>query len=260
MTNPIYPHDAPHNFHENNVFGLNQSEMDAPIYRIFKKEYLIKGLMSKKMCLVNPSCWDDPFENFLLSRTAIFENENVSLKNFQSRFYGQCWSFCKESDAMWRIYSHDKDGIKVKTTPRKLFQVLLDCEHEFAALRYFIGRVVYLDQADLVKYYSDPNVFKTLLFNSTGQGIVWSLLAKRTEFAHEKEVRLIFHSEAELSQDKVLFDFSPNTLFEEMVLDPRINDQTTVGLWKQEIQSHGYRNSIEKSELYSLPVTTIKLG
>src|ERR1700733_5154351 len=102
MNTNFDPHDIPHDFLGKNTFGLSDA-MDKPIYRIFQKDRLIQALQTKQLCLANPSLWDDPFENFLLTRTATFQGQRVSLKSFQEKLYGQCWSFCKESDAMWRI-------------------------------------------------------------------------------------------------------------------------------------------------------------
>ena len=44
---------------------------------------------------------------------------------FKENLYGQCWTKTRESDAMWRIYSPNKNGVRIMTTPRKLLTALL---------------------------------------------------------------------------------------------------------------------------------------
>src|ERR1035438_4464935 len=256
----LAPHDPPHDFAKNNVFGLES--LDVPIYRIFPKQWLVKSVKDKQLALRKPGFWKDPFENFLLTRKVKLDGQNVSIAEFQERLYGQCWSLCKESDAMWRIYSPESagDGIKVKTTARKLFNVLTSVEHRYAPLRYFIGKVEYLDQQQLVEYFSDPKTFKAFLLDGTARGPVVALLFKRKEFSHEQEVRLVFQCDkTELKDETKYFPMDPNSLFEEMEFDPRILDPKIIAIWEQEFRALGFKNPIRQSPLYRLPTTTVKL-
>ena len=155
---------------------------------------------------------------------------------------------------MWRIYSPDGDGVKVKTTARKLFNVLVSSPHQYAALRYFIGKVEYWHQPRLVAYFNNPRIAKGYLTDSTARGPAQALLVKRREFIHEKEVRLIFQcAQSEGRANTKCFPMDPNSLYEEMELDPRIDDPMMIIAWTTEFRNLGYTNNIQQSEFYRLP-------
>jgi hypothetical protein len=92
-------------------------------------------------------------------------------------FYGQCWSLTRESDAMWRIYSPNEDGVKVKTTIRKLFTPLFDKgghdrkpNGEIYNLYSFIGRVKYQNTKGLLEMLNDENRMRSKVFDQSGWG------------------------------------------------------------------------------------------
>src|SRR5690242_11445926 len=102
--------------------GISIEDWDARIYRIFNKNRFVEMLKTKSNGLVHPSKWDDPFENFFLKCSAKDkEGRAVSLEPLHRSWFGQCWTTNEDSDAMWRIYSHDQKGVRVGTTIRKLF-------------------------------------------------------------------------------------------------------------------------------------------
>src|SRR5208337_1102621 len=97
--------------------GLNIKDWDATIYRVFPIRWFRDMVETKTMGLARPSRWDDPFENFYLKcKVRLATGEIGSLKLIASKWYGQCWTKNRESDAMWRIYSPDKCGVRVSTT------------------------------------------------------------------------------------------------------------------------------------------------
>ncbi|HTV47238.1 MAG TPA: DUF2971 domain-containing protein [Phycisphaerae bacterium] len=246
--------DIAHDFEKKNVFGLQS--LDVPIYRVFKKFWLTETIQRKQLTLQRPAKWHDPFENYLRSRRVVFYGQSVTIEGFTRRLYGQCWSLCEESDAMWRIYSpyKESDGVKVKTTARKLFNVLLNIKQTDAALRYFIGKVDYLEEDELERYFSDADIFKAHLMDATGTGPVVALLKKRKEFEHEKEVRLLYQDAGgEPNGDRKLFPIDPNELFEELVFDPRISE-VACAQWKAEFTALGFTNPMHQSGFYRLGI------
>ena len=69
---------------------------------------------NKKNGLVNHSKWDDPYDKFLFSFGVVDENkEPISTESLSKSWFGQCWTKHKDSDAMWRIYSHEKTKFKI---------------------------------------------------------------------------------------------------------------------------------------------------
>ena len=111
---------------KDHLIHLTEEDLDKPIYRIFSFKRLEEIFKEKKLTLAKPKKWDDPFENFILNSTGTLPDGREFQIGFRDNYYGQCWSLTVESDAMWRIYSPEKDGVKVKTTIRKLFQPLFE--------------------------------------------------------------------------------------------------------------------------------------
>jgi len=86
--------------------------MNRPIYRVFSNQRILEMFRDRKLTLTAPRLWDDPFENFLAKCPALVKsiNEHVSLSGIFKNFFGQCWTYHEDNDAMWRIYSPKKTG------------------------------------------------------------------------------------------------------------------------------------------------------
>lgn len=86
---------------------------------------LLEIFESRQLVLVEPNKWDDPFENLLLKGMLEGTSDKFPItKVFRTSIYGQCWTTHKETDAMWRIYSQDKNGVKVRCSVKNLFWTL----------------------------------------------------------------------------------------------------------------------------------------
>ena len=233
-----------------NVVNLTETDLDQPIYRIMSVLRCLEILHTKQLVLVRPRKWDDPFENALLKATIVMDESVGGSFGFRHSVYGQCWTSGEETDAMWRIYSHDKQGIKAKTSPRKLLSALSGATATSPELCCFIGRVKYLQQDDLF-----AALQKVPWANPSGCGIAASLLYKRTEFSHEQEIRLIYSSLQSLSEsdpDIHQVEFNPFELIDELVLDPRMDDRIA-DTCKASITATGFPGSITQSALYRAP-------
>lgn len=229
-----------------NYLGID--DLDKTIYRIFPIDRFFEMIKEKKMVLVKPKLWDDPFENLLLS--SHFQSQDGEIMEFESAnsVYGQCWTENRESDAMWRIYSPNKDGIRVSTTPRKLLSALKEDVGEFSSVRCFLGKVEYKSQAKLLEAFSKIN-----LFDTSGEGIAKSLLYKRLAFSHEKEIRLIYFGQDGKCKDDIFkFNFEPANVIDRILFDPRMNKEIREA-HKNYIKALRYDFEIKRSTLYDLP-------
>lgn len=243
---------------KNNI--LNNLNRDQEIYRIFSKDRFLNVLSDKKLTLVKPNLWDDPFENIIFNSSVEAKNEQkISIRSIGNSYHGQCWTLNEESDAMWRIYSHEKDGIKVKTSVGKLFDAFFDTE-ESPELRCYFGKVQYKNEQEIVKMLQDKNLMHNMIFDHAGYEAAKSLLFKRTEFSHEMEARLIHVTFDENSRNKDIYEFKidPNIVFDSITLDPRISDKDYNQLYN-ELVKLGLTIPIYKSNLYSIPNQIIKL-
>ncbi len=228
-------------------------DLDMPIYRIFGRKYFRKMLNDNRLTLVHPEMWDDPFENILMqSRLKKKNGTYVSLRTLRETLFGQCWTAESESDALWRVYSPDKGAIQVKTMVRKLFDAFWRSPNPLAQVSFFIGRVRYITEKELISLLTRPDGFQKWLHDPTGRGLAESLLFKRKAFAYEDEIRLIYrHPSIKPAISNVCqFPFLPNNVLEEAVLDPRLTDKEAERT-KQEIFSWGFGKPIKKSTLYT---------
>lgn len=228
---------------------MKASEYDQPIYRIFSLERFFQVLHKKQLTLVKPYLWDDPFENVLLkSEFKTASNETVVFEAHDS-VYGQCWTRHAESDAMWRIYSPHKSGVRLQTTPRKLLTTLQANIHEHPELCGFIGKVTYATNENHLK----ELLQKINLTTTDGTGIAQSLLYKRKEFEHEQEIRLIYSGPDGKCPNNIFnCSIEPNTLFDSIMFDPRI-DESLQKACTAAIQNLDCNVKVEISNLYDLP-------
>lgn len=232
---------------------LNIPDPDAPVYRVFPPLGFLDVLVKKKLTLVQPRAWDDPYENILFKRTfRLPDGTPVSVESLRNALWGQCWSLTVENDAMWRIYSPQKDGVKVRSTPRKLLQAIWKDSFDVGRIKYFIGKVDYLSEQEIVQWFADPNNVNLLMFDNTGRGPVLALLLKRIEFYHEDEVRLVCHDRQLATQSVAQFDIDPNQLFDEVVLDSRMPPYLA-DTFTSTLQTLGFKNPILRSTLYNQP-------
>lgn len=112
-----------------------------PIFRIYPIDRLVELFTEKKNTLVKPSMWEDPYENPLFRKTFEAPNGTLGCNDVTKNFFAQCWSLHAQTDAMWRIYSPNNSGVKVRTTIEKLFNSLVEKAPEKE--RVFIGKVEY---------------------------------------------------------------------------------------------------------------------
>jgi hypothetical protein len=229
-----------------NYIKIETEERDKPIYRIMPVNRLLQCFSENKLILVPPSKWDDPFENWMLGSDVECSSTGQigDMKRIRDQIYGQCWTQHSETDAMWRIYSPSKEGAKVKTTPRKLLEALKANAGESADVHCFIGKVQYMNENKL-----EASLKNIYIPNTNGSGIAETLLYKREEFSHEKEIRIVYtNGTGEIYPVPI----DPNNMFDEITFDPRI-DLHLYETSKVALESKGFSGRIAKSTLYELP-------
>lgn len=205
---------------------------NVPIYQILPVKYLIKIFRNNSLRFNNIlQSWEDPYELFMLKQKITvegFPNFNAPLE-LQKNYYGQCWSLNKDSDAMWRIYSPDKESVRIKTTVMKMINVLKQTRAMMRVAPLF-GKVKYLTQDKITEWLlKTQNDKKLWIFDCFSR----SLFVKRCEFEHENEIRFLIHNgnfDDAPTYDNVYDDYidmqvEPSTFIEEIALDPRLSDE-----------------------------------
>lgn len=240
-------------------YNLKDSDLDKNVYRIFPQDYLFSMFSNRENVLVRPGKWEDPFENFILNSTAITGAGEEVTFDFHNDYYGQCWTTLKASDAMWRIYSPDKydakksklppDGIRIRTTIRKLASSLGAPLGKLEPLNSSVGKVKYMKDNELKDF--AKSIFQTSI---SEESIVQTLLAKRNAFSHEKEIRVIYSDINKINTNGDLFKYQidPHDLIDQIMLDPRLSVGDADTLKSKIRKVTKFKGTIKRSLLYTL--------
>lgn len=265
--------------------NLIDLDFDTPVYRIFQWNKFLDLIKNKRLCLVKPSLWDDPFENFILkAKGKLNDGRVVEFDNIRNQFYGACWTLKDECDGLWRNYTNSECkkcsfckwlnrhgnanvSVKVKTTVGKLMSAFYDMDNPFHSLCYWIGKVEYLSDKQITE--ALYNGFKSITDN-TGVDIVRTLLIKRKAFEYEQEVRMIFmrpdnSSGTDFSKvnnkwnsgNLFFLKVDPHNLIDEIEFDPWCDPQT----YQDKINELGgtFIGRVKQSGLYNEPFFQIKV-
>lgn len=232
-----------------NYINLKDKELDKPIYRIISIERLEQLFSSKQNVLVSPKKWDDPFENFILKSKIRMDDGEVGEIGFRDTYYGQCWTTHKASDAMWRIYSEKSQGVRIRTTIRKLAESLSNTQGEWKNSSCFIGKVEYLRKQKLLEFANN-----VLIGMPQSKDFARTLLVKRPAFQHEREVRLIY-SDINKKNTKDIFSYTinPHELIEQIMIDPRLTVDEAKKIKSKIRLKTNYTGKIKRSLLYAPP-------
>lgn len=232
-----------------NFLGIQKFEMESKVYRVIPVFRLLELLKTKQNVLVRPKLWDDPFENYILKATATLPSGEKGRFGFRDELYGQCWTLDRESDAMWRIYSSDKSSVRIRSRINLLFKSLYSEVDDLPGLSVFVGKVKYESQKSMIKKLADVSD----VLDPSGRGVASTLLMKREEFRHEKEVRLIFNNISDSKHGDIFhYKFDPLQLIDEITFDPRMNDDL-VDAFEHYLLDLNFTRKINKSPLYQLP-------
>lgn len=235
--------------HFKNYLNFKDDELDQYVYRIIPEFRLIELFKNKENILVSPKLWDDPFENFIMKSKIRFSSGEIGEIAFCDDYFAQCWSFHKASDAMWRIYSPEKVGIRIRTTVRKLAESLSNNLGVWKNTQCFIGKVRYLPNKKMINF---ANTVLTGLPNQNN--FAHTLLVKRPAFKHENEIRLIY-SKRENTKSSDIFSYAldPHSVIDQMMLDPRLTAEEAQEMKKNIKTATSFTGSIKRSLLYAPP-------
>ncbi|MCR9137173.1 MAG: DUF2971 domain-containing protein [Alphaproteobacteria bacterium] len=231
-----------------NIINLTDKDLNAYVYRVMPLNRFYELFSKKQNVLVRPSKWEDPFENFILNAPARLPDGTTVSFGFNNDFYGQCWTKLTSSDALWRIYSPDKTGVRVRTTVRKLLTTLQAPHGEWAHEQAFIGKVLYLGDKKLVAFGNE--VFRDGL---NSRALAETLLVKRIAFRHEREIRLLYFEKDKAQKDIYAYHINPHALIDQVMLDPRLQ-RNDFNAKRDEIHRRtGFKGKILHSLLYAPP-------
>ncbi|MDO3510226.1 DUF2971 domain-containing protein [Ralstonia pseudosolanacearum] len=207
------------------------------LYRIQSFDRVVEIFERKELYLAHPSSWEDPYESRLKHEAS-------------NALFAQCWSINPQSDAMWRIYSPDRLGLRVKSTRENLRAAIREGLKK-DGLKYRLGDVEYLPQKELNQRLLD--LAETLKESFTPATAANSLQWKRRAFEHEREVRLIaYRKEVSANpQSGLRIKIDPHELIDDILIDPRAPSEF-VDAFKFYLKNKiGFQGEVGRSLLYA---------
>lgn len=236
---------------QNNANVIGKINDRTTIYRIFPRNRFLQLFEESQNALVLPTKWDDPFENVFLQADVVSANGEKGHFGCHDDVYGQCWTLETASDAMWQIYSRDKDAVRVRTTVGKLIGSLRSIHGKWAEATCFIGRVDYLRESKLKEF--GRTVFKDY---SGSEAIARTLLVKRRAYKHENEVRLIHIERGGTKHVNGVYTYKldPRDIIDQVMVDGRVPYQDFVPFKEQIMDLTGLsEKQVKRSLLYRKP-------
>lgn len=218
-------------------------DISQNLYRYMSLAQFLSIVENKKLFLNKVKRWEDTWEgpDDQLPMITDSGKEIISESLITSSTVGQCWTYEKDSDAMWRIYSPDRQGIMIETNVDSFFEI--------NNLRMAVlAKVIYFNKSN----YIDK---RTEISNNKSYRYAGDMALKREAFKHENEVRLLVclqgYKEIENCWDipVVGFEINPLSFIKSITFDPRA-DEWFVNTMKEYCKSKGFTCPTEKSALY----------
>lgn len=229
------------------------------LYKYFSIENLGYLLKNRKLFMDRIQSWEDSFENFFL-KCNIEDNGKIFNAESQTQcLFGQSWTLKEETDALWRIYSPDKFGIRIKSNFNNLHKAIFVDDECIANV--WMGKVVYYPMQKISSII-EGRIKGVPLFDVYQKIFPSTIFMKRIEFSHEEEFRVSFmvDSRFSITQCKRLaFNIDPDTFIEEYCLDPRLNESEFDTQKKRLLQMGANEDKIVQSQLYAFRPITFRI-
>jgi len=230
--------------------NMKDDEISKPIYRIISFDRLVRMFQTNKMTFVKPEKWDDPFENFI-AKTKIYMESSFLDVGIRKNPHGTCWTRKSVSDAIWRIYSHDKKAVRIKSTPEIICRNIAKGLQDYPKSKLFIGKVEYLTTNQIKE---KAKIFtKGVISGDSGKVVAESLLFKRKSFSHEEEVRVLVIDQDDIGTDGVVsINVNPHEIIQSVLIDSRAPSEL-VDVYTDYLKNALHFNgSVGKSTLYDV--------
>lgn len=218
---------------------IGETKDDDGLYRIMDFTRVVRFFQTKKLYFAHPSKWEDPFES------KVTHPDTFGL-------FAQCWTQGGESDAMWRIYSPNHLGVRMRTTKAKLEALVkkglsLGCSCECRPVEYSSQAVATLTAgltASLLRTSYNLEKAIGLMFN------------KREAFEHEKEWRAVIHNPEMAARstcpEGMEIEVDPYELVESVTFDPRASQERVDAFALYFRKGLSFQGNVGKSALYTL--------
>lgn len=225
------------------VYSNNINDSDH-LFRYMSLAQFISIIENQKLYLKKVKLWDDPWEapDDQLPLMGKGGNPIFTESLLASSTVGQCWTCEKDSDAMWRIYSPDCQGVMIETVVKN-FTFIENLRHASLA------KVIYYNKSNYIEKRYE-------IANNHSYTFAGDMALKREAFKHENEVRLLvclqdYHELGDIWEIPVVgFNIDPKQFITSITFDPRAEDWF-VETMKKYCMSKQLNCPTEKSTLYT---------
>lgn len=192
---------------------------DDRLFRYMSLAQFISLVENRKLFLRKVKLWDDPWEAPDDQLPIIRDDgKQITAESLlTASTVGQCWTYEKDSDAMWRIYSSDRQGIMIETTVR-YFSSIDNLRHASLA------KVIYYNKGNYIKIRKE-------IANNSSYAFAGDMVLKREAFKHENEVRFLVCLQAYPNEIENIWDIpvvgfgiEPEFFIESITFDPRADE------------------------------------
>ena len=216
------------------------------LYRFISYETLLDYLVNKRFPFSKCKLFKDPWELFFNDAEFIIDDNDSWGDPHKEHLFAMCFTKTEESEALWRIYSKNKSGVKIVVSVERLKKLVKDSYLDFDV---YLQEMVYDDNVKNEDFFVNkfPNA-KTIKELRRA-----CLFLKRKAFEYEQEVRLVLDSKKERPDEDIyhILVEDPNEIIEKIVLSPRIDNEMVILQRKILKDKFGFKGDIAKSQLYT---------
>ena len=166
--------------------------------------------------------------------------------------HGTCWTRKATSDAIWRMYSHDKRAVRIESTPEVILRNISKWLKDYPKSKLYIGKVEYITNDQIKKKAIDYS--RRVRSGDLCRAAAESLLYKREPFSHEDEVRVLLIDQHDMSKDGMLnIKVDPHDIIQSVEFDPRTSTELVDVYTAYLTNEIKFKGNISKSKLYDVP-------
>ncbi len=232
---------------------------DQNLYRVQPLDRAVEILEKKRWAFVSPTLWNDPFEKaFLEAEYRHSEGDSFELPLKPKKINGQphyrlfsvCFTATRESEAFWKTYSPNGDGIRFSIKAAALKAALAKLEN----YDIYIGLAKYEDYEEMYEFEKNAAFWKALQSEKINTTHLKLMLKKRTPFEYENEVRVLLLAKNETTDPVIKIPMTETRqLIHQIKLDPRMGTHMA-RMVKEVFYGMGFTpDTVKKSRLYSKP-------
>ena len=232
------------------------------LFRVLPLDRVMEILEKNRWAFVSPTLWNDPFEKAFLEAEYNHKGNKFSLPikpanikdEIHYRLFSVCFTETRESEAFWKTYSPNGDGIRLTVKAMNLkdsLSVLKDYD-------VYIGKAVYEDYKKLYSFQRNENYWKDLQSKEINETHLNLMLKKRLPFQYENEIRIMLIRKTAMTNSVAKISIKKTKeLIHGIKLDPRMGTYMAK-MVKEIFAKKGFDpKSVRKSRLYSKPGSTI---